>query len=75
MNNILITSAGKRVTLVEQFKRNLKVYFPESEVMTTDMNPEMAPGCSISKWSLKVQRVHDYDYIIIWLNLCMINGV
>ncbi len=75
MNNILITSAGKRVTLVEQFKRNLKVYFPESEVMTTDMNPEMAPACIISDRSFKVPRVDDKDYIIILLNLCMKNGV
>ena len=75
MNNILITSAGKRVTLVEQFKRNLDIYFPDSKVMTTDMNPDMAPACIVSDRSFKVPRVDDKDYIIILLNLCMKNGV
>mgnify|MGYP000759410414 CR=1 FL=1 len=36
MKNILITSAGKRVTLVEIFKKALKSYGSEAMVYTTD---------------------------------------
>ncbi len=42
--NILITSAGKRVTLTKQFQETLRRFYPEAKVFTTDMNPAMAPA-------------------------------
>ena len=42
MKNILITSAGKRVVLVELFKKALKACNIKAMVYTTDMNPALA---------------------------------
>ena len=38
MNNILITSAGKRVSLVKAFKKELIKYFPTAKVFVVDSN-------------------------------------
>ena len=54
MKNILITSAGKRVTLVEIFKKALKSYGSEAMVYTTDMNPLLAPAGIVSDKCFKV---------------------
>jgi len=48
MKNILITSAGKRVTLVKQFQKELKELFPTAKVYTTEMNPSLSPAAVIS---------------------------
>lgn len=75
MNNILITSAGKRVTLVQQFQKELKGYFLEGKVLTTDMNPSMAPACIVSDGAFVVPRVTDSGYIDLLLSICIDNGV
>ena len=53
-NNILITSAGKRVALTRYFKETLNRFFPEAKVFITDMNPEMAPVSYVCDGSFKV---------------------
>ena len=52
--NILITSAGKRVTLVNLFKKELVQDYPEAKVFTTDMNPELAPAGYVSDFCFQV---------------------
>jgi carbamoyl-phosphate synthase large subunit len=74
-NNILITSAGKRVALVRYFKETLHHFFPEAKVYTTDMNPEMAPACYVSDRCFKVPRVTDSQYPDILLDICVKNGI
>ena len=37
--NILITSAGQRVSLVRAFQKELKTLYPEAKVYTVDMQP------------------------------------
>ena len=39
-NNILITSAGRRVSLVRAFQKELKELYPNAKVLTTDLNPK-----------------------------------
>ena len=73
--NILITSAGKRVALVRDFKETLHRFFPEAKVFTTDMNPEMAPACYVSDKYFKVPRVTDSQYPEILLDICVKNGI
>lgn len=48
MTNILITSAGQRVSLVKAFQNELKKVFPRSKIFTVDLNPTLAPACHIS---------------------------
>lgn len=69
-NNILITSAGKRVALTRAFKETLAKYFQDAKVYTTDMNPVMAPAGYISDECIKVPRCTDADYINVLLDIC-----
>ena len=61
--NILITSAGQRVSLVKAFQKELKAFYPHSKVFTTDMNPMLSPACHISDMFFKVRKVTDPQYI------------
>ncbi|HBK83900.1 MAG TPA: carbamoyl phosphate synthase large subunit, partial [Flavobacterium sp.] len=45
MKNILITSAGQRVSLVRAFQNELKTQFPHAKVYTVDLNPSLSPAC------------------------------
>lgn len=74
-HNILITSAGKRVTLVKIFQDTLTRYFPGAKVYTTDMNPAMAPAGIVSDKCFSVPRVTADDYIDILLDICRHNGI
>jgi carbamoyl-phosphate synthase large subunit len=63
MNNILITSAGRRVSLVRFFKNELYNFFPNSKVYTTDANPESSSACRVSDGFFKLPLVSDSAYI------------
>lgn len=69
--NILITSAGQRVSLVQAFQKELKQYFPDSKVFTVDLNPILAPACHVSDGYFQVSRVTDENYIPSLLKLCL----
>lgn len=61
--NILILSAGRRVSLFYSFKKELKKYFPESSVYTVDACPENSPVCEINKdYSKQIPKVSDAGY-------------
>ena len=74
-NNILITSAGQRVALVNDFQETLKRFFPDGEVYTTDMNPKLAPAAYVSDRCFKVPRCTSEDYIDCLLTICIGNGI
>lgn len=74
-NNILISSAGKRVSLVKEFQTELKKVFPEGRVFTTEMNPEMSPAAQISDGCFQVPRVTAPDYIEVLFQICVEHGV
>lgn len=71
MRNILITSAGKRVSLVKIFQQELKARYPEGKVYTVDLNPQMAPAAIVSDGSFAVPRVTDTNYIPSLLDICL----
>lgn len=73
--NILITSAGQRVSLVESFKKELADCFKDSNVFTTDLNPKLSPACQVSDKFFKVPRVIDDEYIDCLLKICLDNYV
>lgn len=68
--NILITSAGQRVSLVRAFQIEVKREFPQSKVYTVDMNPKLAPACIISDGYRKVNRINDINYIEDLIEIC-----
>lgn len=70
MNNILITSAGQRVSLVRAFQGEIKKINPENKVFTVDLNPILAPACHVSDGYKTVKRVTDEFYIKDLLQIC-----
>lgn len=70
MKNILITSAGKRVILVQIFQKTLKELQLDAKVYTTDMNPQMAPAGIISDGCFDISRCDSDCYIDELLTIC-----
>ncbi|MEI7502565.1 MAG: ATP-grasp domain-containing protein [Paludibacter sp.] len=75
MENILITSAGKRVTLVKQFQEELKKVCPNAKVFTTEMNPDMSPAAIVSDGCFCVKSVISAGYISNLLEICINNNI
>ena len=75
MSNILITSAGRRVTLVKAFQESSKKLGVKSMVFTADLNPKMSPACYFSDKFFKVGFFNDPDYMDNLLNICLENNV
>ncbi len=70
MPNVLITSAGRRVSLVRDFKKELNLLY-KGNVYTTDMNPELSSACNVSDKYFKVPKVTANEYIELLLNICL----
>lgn len=71
MNNILITSAGRRVSLVRFFKQELHKVFPEAKVIASDANPELSSACMVADDFFRVPRVSEPGYIQDLLRLAL----
>lgn len=71
MNNILLTSAGQRVSLVRSFQKELAKTVLPGAVYTADMSPEYSAACNVSDGYFKVLRVSDEGYIDGLINLCL----
>jgi carbamoyl-phosphate synthase large subunit len=63
MRNILITSAGQRVSLVRSFQKELRRYDNNAKVYTVDLNPILAPACHIADGYREIVKVTDSEYI------------
>lgn len=74
-HNVIITSAGQRVSLVRGFQETLHRFFPDGKVYTTDMNPRLAPAAYVSDKCFVVPRCTSEDYIETLLTLCIENGI
>jgi len=75
MSNILITSAGKRVSLVKVFKNEAKRINNKLKVFTADANPKISAACQISDQSFLLPRVNDPMYIDKLIHLCTTNTI
>ncbi|RYY31261.1 MAG: ATP-grasp domain-containing protein [Chitinophagaceae bacterium] len=73
--NILITSAGQRVSLVRAFQTQLKSVYPGAKVFTTDMQPALSAACNVSDGYFQVKRVTDPAYMQELEEICMANEV
>lgn len=71
MSNIVITSAGQRVSLVRAFQKELRKCDKMGKVYTVDLNPILAPACHISDGFKIVPRVTDDTYITRLLEICI----
>lgn len=75
MNNVLITSAGRRVSLVQAFQNEAKVLFEEFKVFTVDMNPEFSAACQVADAYFKVKSLSDVNYVPELLSIALKNKV
>ncbi|HEY0091349.1 MAG TPA: ATP-grasp domain-containing protein [Flavobacterium sp.] len=75
MNNILITSAGRRVSLVRFFQTELRKVYQHAKVLASDADPEYSSACMIADDYFKVSRVTSPDYIHELLRLALENDV
>ena len=69
--NILITSAGQRVSLVKAFQKELKAIVPSAKIITVDANPVLAPACHVADEFEKIPKFDDANYIVALLAICI----
>lgn len=75
MNNIIVTSAGRRVSLIKAFKKSSKLLKTNSKVLITDLNPKTSPASYFADNSFKIGLFTDSDYINNLLEICLKNKV
>jgi len=63
IENILITSAGRRVSLIKNFQESLKKFNSNGLVFAIDLNPKLSSACQIADDFEKAPRVTDKNYI------------
>lgn len=68
--NILITSAGRRVSLVRSFQKELKLLFTKGKVYATDSSPILSAACHVADGFFQAPRLDEPDYIDVLLDLC-----
>ena len=75
MSNILITSAGRRVSLVKAFKNELIKVYPKGKVYVTDLAPHLSAAAQVADGAFSTPLVNSEDYINILLNLCLTHNI
>ena len=70
--NILLTSAGRRVSLLQAFREAAQA--TGRKVFVTDTDP-LAPTCALADGAFRVPKVTSPDYIQALLRLCDIHNI
>lgn len=70
-HNVLVTSAGQRVSLIKSFMDELRAIYPDAKVYTADMKPQLSPACHIADKAFKVPAVLCDAYIDTLIRLCI----
>lgn len=73
--NILISSAGRRVSLVKFFKLELQKFGNENLVFTSDMSPNLSAACQIADNYFQVLPLSDPDFIDDLIVKCLQNKI
>lgn len=73
--NILITSAGRRVELIQEFKKSLKKKYLNGKVFSCDALPNLSAACNISDNSFKVPKISSENYINTLIDICNKNNI
>lgn len=69
--NILITSAGRRVSLIRAFQKELRKIDPNGKVLASDANPILSAACQVADKNFKVPRIKEENYIETLLQKCI----
>ena len=73
--NIIITSAGRRVSLVRSFQKELKKIDPNGKVYAADASPILSAACQVADVFFKVPRLDDPNYIDVLIAFCKANDI
>lgn len=73
--NILITSAGRRVSLVRSFQKELKAIYSKAKVYASDSSPIVSAACHVADEFIKAPRLDDPKYIDVLINLCITHDI
>jgi carbamoyl-phosphate synthase large subunit len=74
-SNILISSAGRRVELVEAFKAALGARAPAARVHATDLAPEFSAACHVAHVRTASLRATDPAFASHLLDYCVANEI
>ncbi len=74
-SNILISSAGRRVELLNYFRTELQNFDKASKILATDLNPDLSSACQIADKSVEICHSQDADFIDQLFNVCSENKV
>lgn len=70
-NNVLVLSAGRRVSLVKAFQKAISDLQVEGDVFGADMNPQMSAACNVLNKSFVLPHVLEDEYISELKALCL----
>lgn len=73
--NILISSAGRRVSLVKAFQKELKKLFPNAKVYASDSDPILSGACHVADGYFKVPLINHPDYFSALIAECKNHGI
>ena len=71
MSNVLITSAGRRVSLVRAFNKELKHLLPASKVIVCDAVPQLSSAAQVADAYFETYFVNNDNYIENLLSKCI----
>jgi carbamoyl-phosphate synthase large subunit len=75
MNNVLLTSAGRRVELASAFKAEMASRNPGALLYAVEARPDLSAVCQIVDRSLQAPRVTDPSYVDFLWSTCRSLGV
>jgi len=73
--NVLISSAGRRVSLLQSFKKEIKFLGLPSKVFAIDANPQFSSACQVADKYFRVERINSPNYIANLISICVENDV
>lgn len=68
--NVLITSAGRRGSLVRIFQETLRARAPDAAVYAVDAQPQLSAACHLADGSFAAPRVTSPEYVPLLIDLC-----
>ncbi|WP_299390921.1 ATP-grasp domain-containing protein [uncultured Gelidibacter sp.] len=73
--NILITSAGRRVSLVRSFQSEIKKTGLKVKVFAADASPILSAACQVADAFFEVPHLDSPNYIDDLINLCLFHDI
>jgi carbamoyl-phosphate synthase large subunit len=70
MFKLLFTAAGRRVELIQAFRQSFSNHNIDLQIITTDLNPKLAPACYFADVSYELPRCNEAHYFDTLQEIC-----